>query len=218
MKKLLIYALTIFPVSLLIMPTLSPMSTSVYGITENERVTEEVNSILAFAFFDLEPASSFSGVSLRVEETDEQTEVFLHILTFDGSTQSEYDGGIRTTDEDIFNVDRQLNSAELSEIELDMCLAENFDFSEFKCTDVIDTVSLLAQWQGIGDLERRNVNNVQHDPFFEHRHGINWIRQTTAEGSLDGFEADEAVLGNGSGQLFYIKAKCTGSTFPACEE
>lgn len=197
---------------------LGPM-TGAFAISENERVTEDVKSILAFANFPLDPPSSFSGANIRVEETREETQVFFHILTFDGSTQSEYVGGVITTASDVFRVDRQLRSAELSETQIDLCLPENFDFNELECAAVVDTVTIAAQWEGTGDLERRNFNNVLHDDFFEHRHGINWIRQTTTEGSLDGLVAgNEVVLGQGSGQLFYINAKCTGSELPACEE
>ena len=204
-------ALSIFMASLI------PVATGTYAASD--KVTEDVNSVLAFADFPLVPPSDASGANVRVEETRNETQVFFHIITFDGTTQSEFVGGIITTDEDIFRVDKQLKSAELSETEIDLCMPENFDFNKLECGEVLDTVSIAAKWEGTGDLERRNFNNVLHDDLFEHRHAINWERQATTEGSLEGFDLiDSVALGEGSGVLFYINAKCTGSEFPACEE
>ena len=197
-----------------------PAVTDAYAVSEKDRVTEDVNSILAFADFPLDPPSSFTGANVRVEQTRDETQVFFHILTFDGSTQQEFVGGIISHDKNIFTVNKQLRTAELAETEIDLCLPRNFDFNTLECSGVVDTVTIGATWEGTGDLVRTHLNNVSHDPIFEHRHAINWQRETTAEGSLDGFEAvDNVVLGQGgSGILFYINAKCTGTEPPACEE
>ena len=198
----------------------SPFTMMTHAFAQSDRVTDDVNSILAVADFPLDPPSSSSGANIRVEETRRDTKVFFHILTLDGTTQQEFDGGLITSDPKVFTVNKQLQAAELVETEMDLCIPDNFDFETLECSNPVETVTIAAQWEGTGDVERRNINNVVHDPFVEHRHGINWERQSSAEGSLVGFDVIEnvAIGEGGSAILFYINAKCTGSEPPACEE
>lgn len=120
---------------------------------------------------------------LSVIKTNDGTDIFVSI-----STPTSFKFGSIFTQENVFDIDKKLTTATLSPVTLDL-----FDFS----TGTMETITLQAQWTGVGDLTRNSVKFMSKSGKFVAKFSDNSvIRQATATGSLNNIDLGTSNFAN----------------------
>lgn len=81
---------------------------------------------------------------LYVTETDDGTDIYMEIYTY-GPDYWSGKSGYMCTQDDVFSIDKKLNSASLSDVEIEV-----YDWD----TGVSETLTVNADWIGKGDISR----------------------------------------------------------------
>lgn len=124
-----------------------------------------------------------SFTQLSVTETNDGTDIFVFI-----STPTSFKFGFIFTQENVFDIDKKLTTATLSPVTLDL-----FDFS----TGTVETITIQAQWTGMGDLTRNSFKFMSKSGEFIAKFSDNSvIRQATATGSIDGTDLGTSGFAN----------------------
>jgi hypothetical protein len=91
---------------------------------------------------------------LSVTETDDGTDVYLSIWTYDASTgNSSYKYGYNFIQDDVFSIDKKLNSASLENMQID--LYQWYCDENGICGETpAGTATIKADWTGTGDISK----------------------------------------------------------------
>jgi hypothetical protein len=146
-------------------------------------------------------SESTDGVSsdklIQVMETDDGTDILVYCWTYDENTGVWSDKwGYLFTQEDVFRINKNLNSATLSpvEIEVTTCVYEP-DTGTYPCT-YGETVTIAAQWTGEGDLIKSSSKSIfRYDDFMSKYSDNSMFREATATGSVDEQELGPSDFG-----------------------
>ncbi len=112
--------------------------------------------------------------SLSVFETQGETDIFVDICTADFSSCKF--GSIFTL-ENVFDVDKKLNTATLAPVKIDM-----FDFN----TGTVETITIQAQWTGVGDLTKSSFTLKSKSGDFTAKFSDDSVfRDASATGSIN---------------------------------
>ncbi len=118
-----------------------------------------------------------TSTSLSVFETQGETDIFVDICTAD-FTSCKF--GFIFTQENVFDVDKKLTTATLFPVKIDL-----FDFN----TGTVETVTIQAQWTGVGDLTKSSFTLKSKSGDFTAKFSDDTLmRDASATGSINGQE------------------------------
>ena len=123
---------------------------------------------------------------LSVTETNDGTDIYVSMWTYDevtGYSSDKY--GYMFTEDDVFSIDKKLNSASLSEVEI---VVDEWYYNEMgEYTYETGTMTVGADWIGIGDTSRGSYKYVSKDGDYVFRSTENSLfREATVTGLIDG--------------------------------
>lgn len=123
---------------------------------------------------------------LSVTETNDGTDIYVSMWTYDevtGDSSDKY--GYMFTEDDVFSIDKKLNSASLSEVEI---VVDEWYYNEMgEYTYETGTMTVGADWIGIGDTSRGSYKYVSKDGDYVFRSTENSLfREATVTGLIDG--------------------------------
>ncbi len=128
---------------------------------------------------------------LNVFETQGETDIFVDICTADFSSCK---FGFIFTMDNVFDVDKKLNTATLSPVKIDL-----FDFN----TGTIETITIQAQWTGVGDLTKSSFKETTKSGDFTAKFSDDTVfRDASATGSING----QDLRTSQKAQLFEFKS------------
>jgi hypothetical protein len=116
------------------------MATSVEAL--DSKMIERDNGVSATALWTETKGDLTTDTLLSVIETNDGTDVYLDIYIW-GPEYSSWKSGYMFTKDDIFSIDKKLNSASLSEVTINV---DNWDIGQ------IEPLTVKADWTGIGDI------------------------------------------------------------------
>lgn len=148
-----------------------------------DRITFRDNGFFADAFWYNEmPDGTLTYSSLFVSETSRGTDIFLSSQTYspDGTFTDVF--GFTFTTEDVFSIDRKLDAASLSPIEMEVQSC-TFVEDDYDCT--FDTVEIQANWNGTGNILKTTSKSSFTAPDFKVRFSQSTsFQQATAIASI----------------------------------
>lgn len=183
------YSLAIFAV---VMTPLASSIPSTYAISQ-DKIIEQQEETRAFAtWVEGDPATDETCfvTSLSIQKINDNFVVTLRVATLVmgcSEESSALTGGVSTTEE-IFTIDKQLKSASLPPVEIDLC-----DEDVEECTVPEETVTVQAEWTGVGDIQKTKDRSVFIGPDKVKVIEITEFGQRDAEvtGTVDGEEPGE---------------------------
>ncbi|MFH1236637.1 MAG: hypothetical protein V1685_06965 [Parcubacteria group bacterium] len=167
----------------------------VFGFTSTAQAFESksmvrTNGVDAFAAWSSEDEGIFTDSWLEVVETQSGTDVMF--FTCDWWVEGEdffsscKDGYLFTTD-DVFSVDKKLNTATLS--------VESFELWDWEA-GTSEIVTLEATWNGTSDLMRGSVNVIwKFGNLMEKFSDRSTMRDATASASVNGESLGDSMYG-----------------------
>jgi hypothetical protein len=125
---------------------------------------------------------------IQVMETDDGTDIYVYCWTYDENTGIWSDkSGYLFTQEDVFRINKKLESATLSPVEIEL-----FDWN----TGTSETITVAAQWTGVGDVEISSSKYIsKYEDFMSKYSDKSLFREATATGSVDGQELGTSDFG-----------------------
>jgi hypothetical protein len=120
--------------------------------------------------------------SINVMKTDDGTDIYVDISTYDENTGVWYaKWGYMFTQEDVFTIDKKLESATLSPVDIELYVYDsNTD------TYTIETVTIAAQWTGEGNVMKSSSKSIsKYDDFLSKYSDKSSFREATATGSIN---------------------------------
>jgi len=115
------------------------------------------------------------------------TDIYLYIYTYDmmTGTLSDKSGGIYTQD-DVFSMDKKLNSASLSDVQIEVYSWYVDETGEYYETEP-ETVTVSADWTGTGDITKSSYTSMSRDGDYVWRSSSSSsYRSAIATGSING--------------------------------
>jgi hypothetical protein len=170
-------------VALLVMLSLTISATAL----ETKSMTRE-NGVSAYASWSNTVADGQEYTYLSVMKTDKGTDLYMDICIADMSGNYNCMYGFGFTQEDVFTMDKYMDSATLSSVNIDL-----FNSS----TGMIEkTVQVQASWTGVGDVTKGSSHYISKfgDYTYKFSDSVSF-RQATATGTLDGNELGTSVFG-----------------------
>ena len=124
------------------------------------------------------------GTRLSVSKVDDQTSIILNIITADlGAGEADRLIGQLVTDDDIFTVSNNLGNATLSPVQIEIC-KEDDQNENGTCNVVEDTITIQAEWTGIGHISKdRTISEPTDNTKIVIR---TTARDATATATIDG--------------------------------
>ncbi len=120
---------------------------------------------------------------LSVFQTQGQTNIFVDVCT---AFSCKF-GSIFTID-NVFDVDKKLNTATLAPVKIDL-----FDFN----TGTVETVTIQAQWTGVGDLTKSSFTLKSKSGDFTAKFSDDTLmRDASATGSINGQDLGTSQFAN----------------------
>ncbi len=136
------------------------------------------NGVSAYAYWDKTTADGYEYTNLGVMKTDRGTDIYVYTCKYDMEWNGSCMDGYAFTTKDVFTVDRKLNSATLSTVNVDM-----YDWNTYE----VITVPVQASWTGDGDLSRSIYRSISKSNDFTFKYsGSVLYRNAIATGTLDG--------------------------------
>lgn len=166
MKKIYTVVFTLMALFMMVMSATALESKGIY----------RENGLAADAFW----SETIDGVStdtfLSVMESKDGTDINLFICTYDENDWSCKEGYI-FTEEDVFDMDKKLEYATLSPVEIEV-----YDWM----TGDAETLTIQAQWIGIGDIMKDNSKYMsKSNDFMQKFSGNSIYREATVTGSKE---------------------------------
>ncbi|MGB9939875.1 hypothetical protein [Methanosarcina sp.] len=116
---------------------------------------------------------------LSVTETKDGTDIYISTYTYGPCSWSEKSGYMFTND-NVFKIDKKLNSASLSEVEIEVC-----DYY----TGETGTLTVQADWIGEGEIsESSSKSSSKYDDYVWKSSDSSKYRDASATGSINGYD------------------------------
>lgn len=160
------------------------MSVSVEAL--ESKSMERHNGAYAFADWAETNGNVTTYTYLSVTETDDGADISVSVWTYDEMTGESSDKyGYMCTEDDVFNIDKKLNSASLSEVEIELYEWYCDETGEYYITE--GTLTVKADWIGIGDVSKGSSRYVSRDGDYVFRSAENSLsREASVIGSING--------------------------------
>ena len=132
---------------------------------------------------------------IQATKSNDGTDIFVYIWTYDENTGDWSDKwGYMFTQEDVFEIDKKLESATLSPVDIEL-----FDWN----TGTVETITIAAQWTGEGDVMKSSFKHIsKYDDFMSKYSDKSSFREATATGSIN----DEDLGTSDYGELIKFKS------------
>lgn len=141
------------------------------------KITERHNGATAVASWTETNGKTTTDTYLSVTETDQGTDIYLDVYNWGSRFSSEKSGYLCTKD-DVFSMDRKLNSASLSEVQIDV--------SDWN-TGETETVAVKADWTGKGEVSQGSFRSSSRDGDYIYRSSdSSSSREALVTGSING--------------------------------
>ena len=162
-------------------------STSVSVEALESKSMERHNGAYAFADWAETNGNVTTCTYLSVTETDDGTDISVSVWTYDDMTGYSSDKyGYMFTEDDVFSIDKKLNSASLSEVELGV-EEWHVDYDTGESIYETGTLTVRADWIGIGDTSKGTSRYVSRDGDYVFRSAENSLsRGASVIGSING--------------------------------
>jgi hypothetical protein len=123
---------------------------------------------------------------IQIMDTDDGTDIYVYCWTNDENTGIWSDkSGYLFTQEDVFTIDKKLESATLSPVDIEL-YAYIYDPNTDTYTDTVETVTITAQWTGEGDVMKSRSKYISKYGDFMSKYSDNTLyREATATGSIN---------------------------------
>jgi hypothetical protein len=146
------------------------------------------NGVYAFADWTETNSDVTTYTYLSVDETDDWTHIYVSTYTYNSETgySSEKWGSVDTQD-NIFSIDKKLNSASLSQVEIPV---EEWYYDETEdcyMSKEAGTLTVKADWTGVGDLSKGSFKYTSKEGDSVFRSTENSLsREASVTGSVNG--------------------------------
>lgn len=165
---------------------------------ESKEIYRE-EGMAAYAVWSEYTDGVYTDKFINVMETDDGTDIYVDIWTYDENTgDSSGKWGYMFTQEDVFTIDKKLESATLSPVDIELYVYDwNTD------TYTVETVTIAAQWTGEGDVMKSSSKSIfKYDDFVSKYSDKSSFREATATGSIN----DEELGTSDFGELIKFKS------------
>ena len=125
---------------------------------------------------------------LFVMKTDDGADIGVSICTYDTATGiSSCKSGYKFTKDNVFSIDQKLNSASLSEVDIEV-----YDWN----TGTLETLRVKADWTGTGDVTKGSFKYMSKYGDYTMKSSSSSVsREATATGSINGNDLGTSDLG-----------------------
>ncbi|MBU3965935.1 MAG: hypothetical protein KKG76_00955 [Euryarchaeota archaeon] len=159
-------------IALLVMLSVTMSATALMSKSINRE-----NGVSAYAYWEKTSTDSYEYTNLGVMKTDRGTDISVYTCKYDLDWNGNCKYGYAYTTKDVFTVDKKLNSATLSTVNVDM-----YDWNTYE----VITVPVQASWTGDGDLVRSIYRSISKSSDFTFKYSGNVLyRNAIATGTLD---------------------------------
>jgi len=157
------------------------LATSVQAL--ESKTIQRDNGASASAWWSKTDGYLITDTYLSATKSNDGTDIYLSTYTWDtttGETVNDEYGYVFTTD-DVFSIDKKLNSASLSEVPVNV-----YNWSRLNYTREMETVKVTANWTGTGEVQKGSSTYVSTsgDYRFKSASSSNY-RTATATGSVN---------------------------------
>jgi hypothetical protein len=157
------------------------------AVALESKVIYRENGMSAHAFWSETTDSVSTDTFLSVMESKDGTDIYVDICTYDENEWS-CKGGYMFTEEDVFDMDKKLEFATLSPVEIEV-----YDWT----TGAVETLTIQAQWIGVGDITKdSNKYMSKNNDFMQKFSDTSTFREATVTGSKEDEKEDVQDLGN----------------------
>jgi hypothetical protein len=145
------------------------------------------NGAYAFADWTETNGDVTTYTYLSVTETDDVTDIYVSVWTCNeitGESSDKY--GYMCTEDDVFSIDKKLNSASLSKVDIEVS-QWYFDETGEYILEETDIFTVQADWTGIGDVSKGSYKYSSRDGDYVFRGSENSLsRGASVIGSING--------------------------------
>jgi hypothetical protein len=125
---------------------------------------------------------------LSVDETNDGTDIYVSTWTYDemtGYSSERY--GYMFTEDDVFSIDKKLNSASLSKVEIEAYEWYYDETEEYYTYKDAGTLTVKADWIGIGGVSKGSYRSSSRDGDYVFRSAENSLsREASVAGFING--------------------------------
>jgi hypothetical protein len=162
-----------------------------------QKTIDRQNGMAAYAdWMDTTPEGLTTDTSLSVTQSNDGTDIYISICSYgnEGSNWS-CKSGYKFTQDDVFSIDRRLNSANLEVVKIDL-YQWNCDETGM-CWETPDgTANIGANWAGNGKVSKSSYKYTSRSGDFISKYSdSSSMREATVTGSLDGLELGPSNYG-----------------------
>jgi len=155
------------------------------------------NGMAAYAdWMETTPEGLTTDTSLSVTQSNDGTDIYISMCSYgnEGSNWS-CKSGYKFTQDDVFSIDKKLNSANLEVVQIDL-YQWNCDETGM-CWETPDgTATIGANWAGKGIVSKSSSKYISKSGDFISKYSdSSSIREATVTGSLDGLELGPSNYG-----------------------
>jgi hypothetical protein len=137
------------------------------------------NGASAYANWDERNGDITTSKYLSVTETNDGTDIYLDVYTWGPDYWSDKSGSMFTQD-DVFKIDKKLNSASLSDVEIDV-----YDWN----TGVTEALTVKADWIGKGDISGgSSTSSSKNGDYVWKSSDSSKYRDASVTGSINGLD------------------------------
>lgn len=125
---------------------------------------------------------------LSATETDNGNDIYVSLYTYDHETgYSSEKYGYMFTEDDVFSINKKLNSASLSEVEIEVFEWYYDETEGYYYTEEAGTLTVSADWIGIGEVSKGSFRSSSRDGDYIFRSADSSLsREAIATGSISG--------------------------------
>jgi hypothetical protein len=166
------------------------LSTSVSVNAMEYKEVSRQDGAYAFADWTETNGNVTTYTYLSVDETNDGTYVHVSMYTYDSETGYYSDKwGSMNTQDDVFSIDKKLDSASLSQVEI-VLYEQYYDETEgYYMSKEAGTLNVKADWTGIGDLSKGSFKYTSKDGDYAFRSTDSSLsRDASVTGSINGID------------------------------
>jgi hypothetical protein len=158
------------------------LSLSISAEAFDSKSIYRTNGMAASASWFENTDSVDSGTFINVMETDDGTDIYVDIWTYDKAAEVWSDKwGYLFTQEDVFTIDKKLKSATL--VPVDIVL---YGYDSNTDTSTEETMTIAAQWTGEDDVIKSSSKYIfKYDDFISKYSDNSMFKEATATGSIN---------------------------------
>lgn len=148
-------------------------------------------------WIETNPSGLTNDTFISVTRSNDGTDVYLSLCSYDqtGGYLS-CKSGYTFTQENVFNMDKKLDSADINAVEIDLY--------EWSCDETglcqeipAGAVTLKANWTGIGDVSKGSYKSMSRSGDFVSKYDESTsMRDATVTGSINGIDLGASSYGN----------------------